>query len=88
MKPNTKGLLVTAFYVLLLEATVQTRSVSRVGFAARILVLALLALMIAATVTSVIRHRRFEPFGQDAAFREMERWAGGIVQGWRRLHRQ
>jgi len=35
MKPNTKGLLVIAFYVLLFEATMQTRSVSRVGLAAR-----------------------------------------------------
>ena len=88
MNSNTKGLLVTAFYVLLFEATVQTRSVSRIGFAARIVVLALLALMIAATVTTVIRHRRFELFGQDVAFREMERWADGIVQGWQRLHRR
>ena len=74
MKSNTKGLLVTAFYVLLLEATVQTRSVSRVVFAARIVLWALLALMIVATITSMIRHRRFEPFGQDAAFREIGRW--------------
>jgi hypothetical protein len=74
MTSNTKGLLVTAFYVLLLEATMQTRSVSRVGFAARIVLWALLALMIVATITSMIRHRRFEPFGQDAAFREIGRW--------------
>ena len=74
MTSNTKGLLVTAFYVLLLEAMVQTRSVSRVGSAARIVVWALLALMIVATITSMIRHRRFEPFGQDAAFREIGRW--------------
>jgi hypothetical protein len=74
MTSNTKGLLVTAFYVLLLEATMQTRSVSRVGFAARIVLWALLALMIVATITSMIRHRRFEPFGQDAAFREVGRW--------------
>jgi len=74
MTSNTKGLLVTAFYVLLLEAMVQTRSVSRVGSAARIVVWALLALMIVTTITSMIRHRRFEPLGQDAAFREIGRW--------------
>ena len=31
---------------------------------------------------------RTRSVGLDAAFREIERWAEGIVQGWRRLHRQ
>jgi len=93
MKFNPNGLIVTATYALMLflaleTLTVRTRSGSTVDFAERIVLWTVIVLVILATITSMIRRRRFEPLGLDAAFREMERWAQGIVQGWRRLHRQ
>ena len=93
MKFNPNGLIVTATYALLLllaleTLTVRTRSVWTVDFAERIVLWTVIVLATVATITSMIRRRRFEPLGLDAAFREMERWAEGIVQGWRRLHRQ
>lgn len=95
MKFNPNGLIVRATYALLLllaleTLTVRTRVVSTPDFAQRIVIVlwAVIVLVSVASITSMIRRRRFEPLGLDAAFREMERWAEGIVQGWRRLHRQ
>jgi len=91
-KFNPKGSIVTATYALLLllaleTLSVRTRSVSTVDFAERIVLGTVIVLVTAATITSMIRRRRFEPVDLDAALREMERWAEGIVQGWRRLQR-
>jgi hypothetical protein len=93
MKFNQNGLIVTATYGLLLllaleTLTVRTRSVSTVDFAERIVLCTVIVLVTVATIISMIRRRRFEPLALDAAFHEMERWAEGIVQGRRRLHRQ
>jgi hypothetical protein len=93
MKFNPNGFVVTATYALLLllaleTLSVRTSSVSTVNFAERIALWTIVALLTVATITGMVRRRRFEPLGLDAAFREMERWAEGIVQGWRRLHRQ
>jgi hypothetical protein len=93
MKFNPNGLIVRATYALLLllaleTLTVRTRVVSTPDFAERIVLWTVIVLVSVASITSMIRRRRFEPLGLDAAFREMERWAEGIVQGWRRLHRQ
>jgi hypothetical protein len=94
MKFNPNGSIVTATYALLLLLAletlsgVRTGSVSTVKFAERIVLWTVIVLVTVATITCMIRRRRFEPLGLDAAFREMERWADGIVQGWRRLHRQ
>ena len=91
MKFNPNGLIVTATYALLLLLALETlrvRSVSTVDFSQRIVLWTVIVLVTVATITSMIRRRRFEPLGLDAAFREIERWAQGIVQGWRRLHRQ
>ncbi|HEY3883561.1 MAG TPA: hypothetical protein VGL62_00030 [Vicinamibacterales bacterium] len=80
MTPNAKGLLVTAFYLLLFEAAAQTGTVSRVQFAARVALRAILLVLTVATVTGVIRHRRrFEPFGQDSTFREIGRWFAALA---------
>ena len=92
MKFNPNGLIVTAAYGLLLllalpTLAVRTGSVSTGKFAERIVLFTVIILVTVATITGMIRRRRFEPLGLDAAFREMERWAEGIVQGWRRLHR-
>ena len=93
MRFNPNGSIVTATYALLLLLAletlsgVRTGSVSTVKFAERIVLWTVIVLVTVATITWMIRRRRFEPLG-DAAFREMERWADGIVQGWRRLHRQ
>ena len=93
MKFNPNGFIVTATYALLLllaleTLTVRTRSVSTFDFAARIVLWTVIVLVTVATISSMIRRRRFEPLGLDAVFREMARWAEGIVQGWRRLPRQ
>jgi hypothetical protein len=93
MKFNPNGFVVTATYALLLllaleTLSVRTSSVSTVNFAERIALWTIVALLTVATITGMVRRRRFEPLGLDAAFREMERWAEGIVQAWRRLHRQ
>jgi len=93
MKFNPNGLIVTATYALLLflameTLTVRTRSVSTVDVAERLALWTVIVLVTVATITSMIRRRRFEPLGLDAAFREMERWAEGIVRGWHRLHRR
>jgi hypothetical protein len=94
MKFNPNGSIVTATYALLLLLAletlsgVRTGSVSTVKFAERIVLWTVIVLVTVATITCMIRRGRFEPLGLDAAFREMERWADGIVQGWRRLHRQ
>jgi len=93
MKFNANGLIVPATYALLLllaleTLTVRIRSLSTVDFAERIVLSTAIVLVTVATITSMIRRRRFQPLALDAAFREMERWAEGIVQGWRRLHRQ
>lgn len=93
MKFNPNGLIVTATYALLLllaldTLTVRTRPVSPVDVAERLVLWTVIVLVTVAAITSMIRRRRFEPVGLDAAFREMERWAEGIVQGWRRLRRQ
>ena len=94
MKFNPNGSIVTATYALLLLLAletlsgVRTDSVSTVKFAERIVLWTVIVLVTAASITYMIRRRRFEPLGLDVAFREMERWADGIVQGWRRLHRQ
>jgi len=93
MKLNPSGLIVTATYAVLLllalEAlSVRTRSVSTVDFAERIVLWTVIVLVTVATITSMIRRRRFEPLGLDATFREIERWAERIVQGWRRLLKQ
>ncbi len=79
MKFNPKGLLVTAAYVLLLILALRTRSVPMVDFAERMMLWTLLALMIVATITSMIRHRRCEPLGQDAAFHEIGRSLSVLV---------
>ena len=93
MKFNPNGMIVTATYALLLflgseTLRVRTRSVSTVDLAERIVLWTVIVVVTVATITHMIRRRRFEPLGLDAVFREMERWAKGIVQGWRRLHRQ
>jgi hypothetical protein len=93
MKFNPNGLIVTATYALLLllaleTLTVRTRSVSTADFAERIVLWTVIVLVTVATIASMIRRRQFEPPGLGAAFREMERWAEGIVYGWRRLHRR
>jgi hypothetical protein len=94
MKFNPNGSIVTATYALLLLLAletlsgVRTGSVSTVKFGERIVLWTVIVLVTAASITYMIRRRRFEPLGLDVAFREMERWADGIVQGWRRLHRQ
>jgi hypothetical protein len=93
MKFNPNGSIVTVTYALLLLLAletlsgVRTGSVSTVKFAERIGLWTVVVLVTVATITCMIRRRRFAPLGLDAAFREMERWADGIVQGWRRLHR-
>ena len=94
MKFNPNGSIVTATYALLLLLALETLGVARTGsvstvkFAERIVLWTVIVLVTVATITCMIRRRRFEPLGLDAAFREMERWADGIVRGWRRLHRQ
>jgi hypothetical protein len=93
MKFNPNGLIIRATYALLLllalqALTVRPRSVSTVDFAERIALWPVIVLLTVATITRMIRRRRFEPLGLDATFREVERWARGIVQGWRLLHRQ
>jgi hypothetical protein len=90
MKFNPNGLIVTAAYGLLLllalqTLAVRTGSVSRGKFAERIVLFTVIILVTVATITGMMRRRRFEPLGLDAALRE--RWAEGIVQRWRRLHR-
>lgn len=93
MKPNPNGLIVAGSYALLLVLTLETlsgigrRTVSTADFAERTVFWAVILLVTAATIARMIRRRRLEPLGLDAALREMERWAEGIVQGWRRLHR-
>jgi len=79
MKFNPKGLLVTAVYVILVMLVSQTRSVSTVDFVERMVLWTLLALIIVASITSMIRHGRFEPLGEDAAFREIGRWLSAIA---------
>jgi len=91
MKFNPNGIIVKVSYALLLvlafdTLALQTRSVSTVDFAERLALWTVIVLVTVATITSMIRRRRLEPLGLDAAFREMERWADGIVEGWRRLH--
>jgi len=91
MKFNPNGLVVKASYALLLLLafeTLQVRvpSVSTVHFAERIALSTVIVLVTVATITRMIRRRRFEPLDLDAAFHEMERWGKGIVLGWRRLH--
>jgi hypothetical protein len=76
---NPKGLLITAAYVAFLLLAIRTNSVGRWDFVERLVLWAVLALLTTATITSMIRHRRFEPFGQDAAFREIGRWFHAIV---------
>jgi hypothetical protein len=93
MKFNPNGSIVTATYALsfllaLETLTGRTGSVSRVTFAERIVLWTVIVLVTVATITRMIRRRRLEPLGLDAAFREMERWAAGIIQGWRRSHSQ
>ena len=94
MKFNPNGSIVTATYALLLLLALETLSgvrtgtVSTVKFAERIVLWTVIVLVTVATIASMIRRRRFEALGLDAAFREMERWADGIVRGWQRLHRQ
>ena len=80
MKFNPNSLIVTATYALLLllaleTLRVRTRSVSTVDFAERIVLWTVIVLVTVATITSMIRRRRFEPLGLGAAFREIERWA-------------
>jgi hypothetical protein len=93
MNFNPNGLIVKASYAVLLllafdTLVLRTPSVSTVNFAERIALWTVIVLVTVATTTSMIRRRRVEPLGLDAAFREMHRWAGGIVQGWQRLHRK
>jgi hypothetical protein len=94
MRFNPNGSIVTAMYALLLVLALEapsglrTGSVSTIKFAETIVLLTVIVVVTVATISCMIRRRRFEPLGLDAAFREMERWADGIVQGWRRLHRQ
>lgn len=95
MKLNPNGLIVAAAYALLLLLTMDAartvsmhpRSASTIDLAVRAVFWAVLLLVTAATVTRMVRRRRLEPLGLDAALREMELWAAGIVQGLRRLHR-
>jgi hypothetical protein len=87
MKFNPNGSIVTATYALLFLLTLETLSgragsVSTFKFAERIVLLTVIVLVTVATITCMIRRRRFEPLGLDAPFREMERGADGIVQGW------
>jgi len=91
MKFNPNGLIVKVSYALLLllafdTLALRTRSVSTVDFAERLALWTAIVLVTVATITSMIRRRRLQPLGLDAAFREMEHWAEGIVEGWRRLH--
>ena len=93
MKFDPNGLIVRASYAVLLllafdTLALRTRSVSTVNFAERVALWTVIVLVTVATTTSMIRRRRVEALGLDAAFREMERLAEGIVQGWRRLHRK
>lgn len=64
----------------LLRPAVRSHDADALGFESRSRsahgTVALLSLMIVATIISMIRHRRFEPFGQDAAFHEIGRWLG------------
>jgi hypothetical protein len=77
---SRNDLFVTDYFLLLLVfITVQTRSVSAANLAERIVQWAVLALLSVATIVSMVRHRRFEPFGQDAAFREIGRSLDAIV---------
>ena len=92
MRFDRNGFIVTAMYALLLLLALETlrvraRPVSMVTSGERIVLWTVSVLVTVVTITSMVRRRRFEPLGLDAAFREMERWANGIVQGWRRLHR-
>ena len=93
MTLNPNGFVVTATYAVLLflaleTLTVRTGPVSTVDVAARVALSTVIALVTVATIAGMIRRRRFQPLGLDAAFREMGRWADGIVQGWQRLHRR
>ena len=91
MKFNPNGSIVKVSYALLLLLAFDTLalragSVSTMDFPERIVLWTVIVLVTVATIASMIRRRRLEPLGLDAAFREMERWAEGIVHGWRRLH--
>jgi hypothetical protein len=76
MKFNSNGSIVTATYALLLLLAletlsgVRTGSVSTVKFTERIVLWTIIVLVTVATITCMIRRRRFEPLGLDAAFRE------------------
>lgn len=79
MSFNPKGLLITVAYVAFLALAIRTNSAGTWDFVERIILWVVIALLTIATVTSMIRHRRFEPFGQDAAFREIGRWFHAIL---------
>jgi hypothetical protein len=78
MRFNPKGLLLTAAYAALLILALRTDTIRAWDLAARTVTWAVLLLVTAATVTSMIRRRRFEPLGPRAAFREIGRWFHAI----------
>ncbi len=86
MKFNPNGLIVKASYALLLLLALETLklrtgSVSTLDFAERIALWAVIVLVTVATITRMIRRRRFEPLGLDAAVREIERWGTSFRDG-------
>jgi hypothetical protein len=81
MASSAKGLLIAAAYVVFLDAlAIRRNSVGVWPFVERMVLWAAIALVTMATVASMIRHRRFEPLGQDAAFREIGRWFHAILK--------
>jgi hypothetical protein len=75
MKFNPNGSIVTATYAVLLllalEALtgVRTDSVSTIKLAERIALWTVIVLVTVAILSCMVRRRRFEPLGLDAAFR-------------------
>jgi hypothetical protein len=77
---NPKGLLVTAAYVHLLVIALRTDSVGTADFVERMVLWSVIVVLTVATIASMIRHYRLEPFGQDAAFREIRGWFSAIFK--------